>query len=387
MRFKLPWSKRHKKVTGGLPYSFSNSYAEPLTSAELIELSKANGDQAIVDEYFNHSLEYTANGGSADLREAIAALYGPAIGPENILVFSGAQAAISTMAFALLDEETHSIVFTPGYQSVQEAPYFAGSQVTKISLRYDNDWRIDLDEVAAAIQPNTKYIVVNQPANPTGTLMTAEEQSRLVQLAQDNDIYVLSDEVYRLIEHTEDVQIPAMADIYHRGTSIVTLSKPWGACGVTIGWIATQDMQLLDTLSDIQYFGTACPSRASELLAIMTLRNSDAILQKNIAIIKTNMALLDQFFDDYHAYFEWVRPNAGAVGFVRFKGPWDTDRLGLELAKAGISIKPAYVFSEQVTEVVDFFRLGYGERKMAAALEQLKLFIELHKAEWQQQMR
>lgn len=383
MTFTLPWSKRHKKVTGGLPYSFSNSYAEPLTSGELIEMSKKNGDQAIVDEYLNHTLEYTANGGTADLREAIADLYGPEIGPDNILVFSGAQVAISTIAFALLDENSHSIVFTPGYQSVQEAPFFANSQVTKIQLRYENDWRIDLEEVEAAIQDNTKYIVVNQPTNPAGTLMTAEEQARLIEMADRHGIYILSDEVYRLLEHSPYVQIPAMADVYKSGISVVTLSKPWGACGVTIGWAALQDLELRDKLTDIQYFGTACPSRASELLAIMTLRNSNEILKKNIAIINKNMALLDQFFEDYSEYFEWVRPNAGAVSFVKFKGPWDTDKLGLELAKEGISIKPAYVFSDEVTEGVDFFRLGYGESKMGVALEKLKSFIERHKGEWQ----
>ena len=80
-----------------------------------------------------------------------------------------------------------------------------------------------------------------------------------------------------------------MADLYPRGISAVTLSKPWGGCGITIGWLACQDLALKQRLVDAQYFGTACPSRASELQALMVLRASDAILARNMAIIRRNI--------------------------------------------------------------------------------------------------
>merc|ERR1740130_727296 len=127
--------------------------------------------------------------------------------------------------------------------------------------------------------------------------------------------------------------------------SCVTLSKPWGACGVTIGWIALQDMELREKLVDVQYFGTACPSRASEIQAIMVLRSSDTILERNMRIILRNKSLLERFIADYSDLFEWVRPNAGAIAFVRFKGPLTSMELGDELAAVGISIKPAYCFA------------------------------------------
>jgi len=56
-----------------------------------------------------------------------------------------------------------------------------------------------------------------------------------------------------------------MADTYSKGISAVTMSKPWGACGITIGWLAFQDMDLKQKLLDVQYFNTACPARASEI--------------------------------------------------------------------------------------------------------------------------
>ena len=81
-----PWSKKHKRVTGSdlgpgkaLPHNFSNSFAQPLSHAELVRLTLARGDQDLVDQYNNHTLEYTPNGGSLDLREEISKLYGPNI--------------------------------------------------------------------------------------------------------------------------------------------------------------------------------------------------------------------------------------------------------------------------------------------------------------------
>ena len=382
MTQREPWSKRHKSVTENTRFNLSNSFAEPLESEELLNLSIDRGDFDIVEQYNKHSLAYTPNGGSLDLREEIAGLYSPDIKPENIVVFPGAQVALQIASSALLDKDCHSIVFTPSYQSVQEAPIFAGSQVTRICLHPETNWQINPEEVEAAVQKNTKYISVNEPNNPTGTLMSYNVQKQIKEIAKANDIYILSDEVYRLLEHDADKRLPAMADFYEKGISAVTLSKPWGGCGITIGWLALQDLDLKQKIIDTQYFGTACPSRASEIQAIMTLRASDKILEKNLKIIRHNLELLDRFMEKYSDLFEWVRPNAGAIAYVKFKGPLTSDELGEQLAKSGISIKPAYVFSKYGTKDSGYFRVGYGEKIMPGALKALSDYVEVHKEIW-----
>ena len=85
----------------------------------------------------------------------------------------------------------------------------------------------------------------------------------------------------------------------------------------------------------------------------------------------------------YADLFSWVRPNAGAICFLRFKGPMTTTELGDVLAGAGISIKPAYCFtSETITEANDYFRVGFGEENMPKALAALTEFVEANKSEW-----
>ena len=382
MTYKEPWSKRHKKVTSGLPFNFSNSFSEPLTTKEIINYALERGDRDIVDEFYTHSLDYTPNGGSLDLRQEVAKMYGPEIGADNILIFPGGQVALQTAAYAVLDSNSHTIVFTPGYQSVQQAPKHALSKTTSIRLKPENNWQIDPVEVDAAIEWNTKYLVINEPFNPAGTLMKANVQKTLVETARKHELTILSDEAYRLLEHDEKDRLPAMADMYEKGISACTMSKPWGGCGVTIGWLALQDLDLKQRLVDIQYFGTACPARASEIQAIMILRANDIILTKNKVIIKKNLKLLDQFFVKYAEFFEWVRPAASTVGFVRFKGPFSSEELGEQLAVAGISIKPAYVFTEDSDVYEDYFRIGFGEQAMPKALDELVKFVNENSASW-----
>ena len=382
MIYKEPWSKKHKRVTGGLPYNLSNSFSEPLSNEELINYSLARGDDDLVDEYYNHQLSYTPNGGSLDLREEVARFYGPQIGADNILIFAGGQVALQTAACALLDSDSHSIVFTPGYQSVQQAPIHALSKITKIKLHAKNQWQINPAEVESAIKKNTRYIVFNEPYNPAGTLMKSDIQRKLVSIARKHNITILCDEAYRLLEHNKKDQLTAMADVYENGISACTISKPWGGCGITIGWLALQDLKLKQKLVDVQYFGTACASRASEIQAIMTLRASDIILKKNLHIIQENLQLIDQFMNQYSDFFEWVRPTASAVGFVRFKGPLSSDELGELLAKDGISVKPTYAFTDDANEYNDYFRIGFGEKVMPTSIQALARFVEKNKSNW-----
>jgi len=404
---KEPWSKKHKQDFKGVKYSLSNSFADPLSHKELIQLTTERQDVALLEAYDDHSLEYTPNGGSLDLRVEIANLYGPNISPDNVLVFPGGQVAIQTAAQAFAPKGgAHSIVFTPGYQSTIESPEWTAvihdgtdhsssgrnkittTTTTQIRRRASNDWQIEIDQVRAAIRPQeTKFMIINEPYNPAGIVMKESLQKELIDLCDEYGIVILSDEVYRLLEHDEKDRIPAMADAYHRGISCVTMSKPWGACGVTIGWLVCQDLSMMEEIWNCQYFGTACMSRASEIQAIMVLRASEIILKDRTSIIRQNKALLQDVIEiRYPDLFEWQRPNAGAIAFVRFKGPLTTIELGDLLASRGISIKPAYCFTEITTPDIDYFRVGFGERKMPLALEKFVEIIEEYKDIWRNAM-
>lgn len=166
--------------------------------------------------------------------------------------------ALQTAAVALASD-CHTITFTPGYQSTIEGPRHAGGRVTHVPLSADQGWQVDPTAVSAAIVPGeTRYMVINEPYNPAGTLMSHDVHMQLLRIAEAHNIYLMSDEAYRLLEHDPEDRLPSMADVYSRGISCVTMSKPWGACGVTIGWLAFQDLTIKQKLVDVQYFGACC---------------------------------------------------------------------------------------------------------------------------------
>lgn len=125
-------------------------------------------------------------------------------------------------------------------------------------------------------------------------------------------------------------------------------------------------------------------SRASEIQGRMVLRVSETILSERRNVILRNKVVLQDFIENrYNEWFDWIRPNAGAIAFVKFKGPWTSAELGKRLADYGISIKPAYCFADLVIkEVEDYFRVGFGEKKMPLALEALGKFVDAHEESW-----
>ena len=382
-----PWSKRHKAVTKndreGLQYNLSNSFAQPTTQSELEGLARERGDDELIAAYRDHPLGYTPNGGSQDCRMAVAGAIFDDCGADDILITAGGQVAIQTVAFALLDKESHAVVFTPSYQSCQEAPLHAGASVSKVRLTRENDWDIDLTALEDACRAETKLILLNQPWNPAGTVVSREKLDAIVEIARRFGAWVLADEIYRFLEHDAATRLPAVADIYERGVSIGALSKPFGAGGASLGWIACRDADARQRFKDAMYFGTACPARASELQCIMVLRARDVLLERNLGIIRRNLATVESFLQANSDLFSYVRPVAGCVMWVEFKGPLTSTELGAALAEAGISMKPSYCFTPDPDDGVDqYFRIGFGEEKVPAAIEALARFVAAKRGEW-----
>ena len=380
-----PWSKRHKAVTRndreGLQYNLSNSFAQPTSQAELERFATERGDDELIAAYRDHPLGYTPNGGSADCRAAVADAISVACSAGDILITAGGQVAMQTVAFALLDKDSHAVVFTPSYQSCQECPLHAGAAVTKVRLTRENNWDIDLAALADACRADTKLILLNQPWNPAGTLISRGKLIAIIDIARRHNAWILADEIYRLLEHDAGDRLPAVADIYERGVSIGALSKPFGAGGASLGWIACRDAEARQAFKDAMYFGTACPARASELQALMVLRARDVLLERNLGIIKRNLEIVERFLQANSDLFSYVRPVAGCVLWVEFKGPLTSTQLGDALAADGISIKPSYCFTDD-DSVDQYFRIGFGEEKVPAAIEALARFVAAKRGEW-----
>ena len=369
--------------TLGIKHRFYASSAEPLKHKELMAAAARRGDHDLIEAFHDHSLGYADSGGSMDLRLEIARLYGPNITADNIVVFPGAQTGMTLTAQAILHSGDHSIVVTPSYQSIEEGAMLAGSEITRVALMPDDDWEPDVEAVAAAIKTNTKYIAFNDPHNPSGALMSLATKQALIALAQEHDLLIFSDEVYRLLELDPGERTPSMAELSMKAMALGTLSKPWGAGGTGIGWVVCQDRAICDKLLKAQHIYAVCFSRAGEIQAMMAIRSSDEIITRNMNIIRHNLGLLDQYFAANADLFEWVRPKAGGTGFVKFKGPLTGNELAARLLEREILVFPPSIFDCEEA-LGQYFRIGFSRTTMPAALQEFELFINEQRIAWGQ---
>ncbi|WP_316354308.1 aminotransferase class I/II-fold pyridoxal phosphate-dependent enzyme [Candidatus Trichorickettsia mobilis] len=150
------------------------------------------------------------------------------------------------------------------------------------------------------------------------------------------------------------------------------MSKAFGMAGLRIGWIACQDQVILKKIEHMKHYTSICNSAPAEILSLISLHNKDYILKRNNKIVEENLKILDQLFIEYGHLFQWVKPQGGCVGFVKYKGleviDSFCDRL---LQEQSVLLMPASIYSHQG----NYFRIGFGRKNMPECLERLKEFL------------
>jgi aspartate/methionine/tyrosine aminotransferase len=313
---------------------------------------------------------YTQPLGAPDLRSAIAASY-ETIDASEVLVTSCAEEAIFLVYHALLDREDEVVVETPCYQSALSVAHSTGATVKQWRQRYENGWLHDVNALREMVSSATRLLYINQPHNPTGSLMDRELFGELVQLVSEHGLVLFGDEVYRELEHDERDRLPAVCDISPRGISLGSVSKSFGLPGVRIGWIATHEREILERVAELKDYTTICSSAPSEFLATVAIRNRHAILARSLELVLRNKPLLEEFFERHGGVFEWIPPVAGPIGFPRIRDVRDVDWLCEQLAHAGILLLPGSVYDEP-----EHVRVGFGRIDLPEALELLDLHLE-----------
>jgi aspartate/methionine/tyrosine aminotransferase len=349
------------------------SDAQTLTVSELLALGTEE-DRAAFDGL---ALGYTETWGTARLREAVAETY-TACGPEDVLAFAGAEEAIFWAMALLAGPGDHVVVTVPNYQALETVPRAAGADVTGVLLDPADSWRLDLDEVRAALRPNTRLVAVNFPNNPTGAVPDHHTWRALVEQCDERGIRLLSDEVYRGLELDPARTLPQAADLSPTAVSINVMSKSYGLPGLRVGWVACRDHALLETLERHKHYTSICNAGPSELLAAVALRAREQVQGRNRAIVAENLPAFDAFFAGYGDLFDWAPPDGGCVAFPRYRGPDGVEAFCKELIETeGVLLLPASVYASELAPVpTDRFRIGVGRRDPAPALAALGRFLD-----------
>ena len=349
-----------------IPHLLCASDCESFSVEEILQL-----EEGAENKFKNLKLSYTDSQGSPELRGAISTLY-EEISEKKILAFSGAEEGIFAFMNVVLDPGDNIIVQYPSYQSLFEIAESMGCKVTKWPMDEKNNWNLDLEFLTENIKANTKAIVINFPHNPTGSLLSQKKYQNLIEIAQENDIYLFSDEVYRMLEYNSSSRLAPACDLYDKAVSLGVMSKSLGLPGLRIGWTATKDTLLLNKLASFKDYTTICNSISSEFLATIALRNYQKLVQRNLSIVVSNLRLLDNFFEKTF-FMDWVRPQAGPIGFPKITKEFSSEEFCTQLIdKAGVLLLPSSAFMYGDSH----FRIGFGRKNMPEALKGMNEYLD-----------
>ena len=229
------------------------------------------------------SNQYAPSRGLPALREAVAAHYarhqGLDLNPENICVTSGATEALAAAILATVEPGDEVIVFTPAYDAYEPLIRRAGGLPVEVALQ-PPAWRIERAALEAAISPNTKAIVLNNPHNPTGRLFDRDELSMIAEFAVINDLIVISDEVWEhiLLDGQKFTPIASLPGMSKRTLKCGSAGKIFSLTGWKIGWLAAS-AELATLAARAHQFLTFASAPNLQTAVAFGLNEGDAWLQ------------------------------------------------------------------------------------------------------------
>ena len=311
-------------------YNLTDTCVSPLTMKELIEMDE--------DQLFMHvKLDYGTITGDERLKKEILSMYDSGT-EENITLMQGCLQANETVMYTLLEKGDRVIVFEPGYQQFADIPRSIGCEVTSLQLHEEDGWQPSLEELKEAMKDNVKMIIVNQPSNPTGVLFSASFIKGMIELAQQQGTYILSDEVYRGLRGE-----PSLSDLYDKAVSTSSLSKVFSLAGLRIGWVKASEeiIHLINVRRDYSIISTG---PLIDTLALTALKNREAILERSRKIIDANRETAGTFIAE-HPGLHIVMPQSGTVGFLGYDADIDDTQLALDLLdRYGLFFVPGSCF-------------------------------------------
>ena len=341
------------------------------------------GESAIKYKTFGHmeidlsdvELRYGHHVGRSDLRALIASKSGD-LDVDDVLVTMGASEANFCIVASLVKPGDHVIIEHPNYTSLYDVPRGLGCEVSFLKQTFENGYKPDLDELKKLIRPNTKLISFTHPGNPTGTMISEDELKSLIAICEEHDIYLMFDETYRELSY--DAMLPCAATLSPKVISISSMSKSFGLPGIRIGWMATKDKFMFDSVLAVREHISITNSVVGEEIAVRVLEKSDDYITSARDHALKNFKLVKKWMDNQDK-LEWIEPEAGVVSLPRIKenikiDPEELWRLLVEKYKTFIIPGRCFEMDNR------HFRLGYGAgydeikiglKNLTAAIEEI----------------
>ncbi|MCK9329468.1 MAG: pyridoxal phosphate-dependent aminotransferase [Candidatus Cloacimonetes bacterium] len=321
-------------------------------------------DEAI--NYINNAnIFYSENAGIKELRELIAINYNTTF--DKICVTNGAQEALFTCLFSLLNPNDKILIGNPTFLAYETIAKLMQAEVLKFDFDRDNNFRLNKDSFLEKIKLKPKILLITHPSNPTGIAFNNEEMQLIVKQCLQHNVLLIVDEVYLGLNLTK--RIPSFSSINNNLIIISSLSKLVCMTGWRLGWIVCHNKDLLSKIILSHQYISTCASTISQYAAIKAFSTSaqiDIDSIKEQLLINYNICLqkLASTFPEINTTY---LPDAAPYLFLRIH--CDDLSFATELSTKGVIIIPGSAFGQN----------GYGYIRICYAIEKENLIKALDK--------
>lgn len=325
----------------------------------------------------NGNVFYTSNYGTPELRQAIADKLkrdnGIDYKAEEILVTIGVGEGTYAAVAAFTEPGDEILVPDPVWLNYIHVPHFFGAVPVSYSLKEENDYQIDLDEIESLITPKTKMLVINTPGNPTGVVQSQATLEKLADIAKKHDLIVVSDEIYEKLVYdgAKHVSIAALPGMKERTITLNGFSKCYSMTGWRLGYVAAPVEFIKAMVRVHAYINTCAPSFVQEA-GITALEKAEPDVQ---VMVKEYQRRRDYAVSAINAIdgLSCKTPGGAFYIFVNIKelGKTSAEMADYLLDHAKIAAVPGSAFGPQGE---GYIRLSYAcsYERIVEAMERLK---------------
>jgi aminotransferase len=259
--------------------------------------------RAAIDSLYGGCTSYSCNAGSLELRELIVGkleeLYGVTYDAEDeIVVTVGASEAITDFMIAALDPGDEVIVPQPCFVSYVPSVVFAGGVPVIVDTYWENEFAVTAADIEARITPRTKVVFLSYPSNPTGAVVPRAEMLRIAALAEQNDLLVLSDEIYdRLVYGVDHICVASLPGMRERTVHVGGFSKSYAMTGWRIGFIAGP-REIMAAIAKVHQYVIMCAPTMAQHAAIQALKFGEPDVQEMVAEYDRRRQVIVKGFND-----------------------------------------------------------------------------------------
>ncbi|MDI6736144.1 MAG: pyridoxal phosphate-dependent aminotransferase [bacterium] len=280
--------------------------------------------------------------------------------PKDVLITSGVSGGLFLAFYVLLDKGDEAIIFDPYFTMYKHLLNFIEAVPRPIDTY--PDFNINIDKVKEAITEKTKVIVLNSPGNPTGKTYFREELEAVINIARENDLVIISDEVYE--EFMYDGTAFSPGSIYDKTVTLNGFSKTYAMTGWRIGYAAGPN-EIIQQMCKLQQYSFVCAPSFAQVAAI---KSFECDMSEYIAGYHRKRDLVYEGLKDY---FKLKKPGGGFYAFPQVDKITATTFVEKAIAK-NLLIIPGNVFSEKDTN----FRLSFAASNETIE-KGIKILIEL----------